>query len=138
MVRVHVTIGAVLKLHSPETNFLRHFRLMALFAIHLHMLARERVSRLGVIEILCSLGILPVVYVVAFLAVRAKPPFVVVLMTGNALGRGAEKGLCWVLPFQKSANLRQHVGRGVALFASNTTMFSLQRITCKPMVELFL
>lgn len=138
MVRVHVTIGAVLKLHAPEADFLRHLWLMALFASHLLMLAGERVSRLGVIEILGSLGILPVVYVVAFRTVRAKPAFVVILMTGHALGRCAKKGFCRVLSFQQSANLGQHVGRGMALFASNATMFSFQRITCKTMVEFFL
>lgn len=138
VVWVHVTIGAVLKLQSSETDFLGNLRLMALLASHLLMLAGERVSRLGVIEILGSLGVLPVVYVVAFLTVRAKLAFVVVLMTGHALGRGAEKGFCRVLPFQKPADLRQHVSRSVAFLASNTAVLPFQGIARKPMVELLL
>jgi len=137
MVRVQVTIGAVLKLHAPETDFLRHLRLMALFAKHLEMLAGERVSRLGVVEILGSLGLLPVLYVVAVLTVLAKPAFVVVLMTGHALGRCTEIRAGRILSFQECADLREHVRRGVALFAVDAGMFALQGISGQTMIELF-
>ena len=137
MVRVHMTIGAVLKLHAPETDGLRQFRLVALFERHLNMQAGQGVARLGVIEILVSLGVLPVVYVVTVLTLGSKPSFVVVLMTGNAFGRRAEKRASGILPFQEAADLREHVRRRMALLTFDTGMFALQGITGQAMIELF-
>jgi len=138
MVRVHVTIGAVLKLHVLETDFLGHLGLMALFASHIQVLAGERVSRLGVIEILGGFSVLPIVYVVAFLTVLAKPSLVVVLMTDTAFGRRTEKRASSILSFQEPADLREHVRRRVAFFTFDAGMFAFQGITGQAMIELFL
>ena len=138
MVRVHMTIGAVLKLHAPETDGLREVRLVALLARHLHMQAGQGVARLGVIEILVKLGVLPVVYVVTVLALLSKPSLVVVLMTGHALGGRTEKGGSGILSFQEPADLREHVSGRMALFTFDTGMFALQGITGEAMIELFL
>ena len=138
MVRVHMTIGAVLKLHAPETDVLREVRLVALFARHLHMQAGQGVARLGVIEILVKLGVLPVLYVVTVLALLSKPSLVVVLMTSHAFGGQTEKRAGSILAFQESADLREHVSRRMALFTFDTGMFALQGITGQAMIELFL
>lgn len=138
MVRVHMAIGAVLKLHAPETDGLGKVGLVALFARHLRMQAGQGVARLGVVEILVKLGVLPVVYVVTVLALFSKPPLVVVLMTGHAFGRRTEKGASGILPFQESADLREHVSRRMALFTFDTGMFAFQGITGQAMIELFL
>src|SRR2546430_10008513 len=83
-----------------------------------------------------SLGLLPVLYVVAVLTVLAKPAFVVVLMTGHALGRCTEIRAGRILSFQECADLREHVRRGVALFAVDAGMFALQGISGQTMIEL--
>src|SRR6516165_3866353 len=115
MVRVHVTIGAFLKLHVLATDFLGHLGLMALFASHIQVLAGERVSRLGVIEILGGFSVLPIVYVVAFLTVLAKTSLVVVLMFFFNVAGTTEKRASSILSFQEPADLREHVRRRVAL-----------------------
>jgi hypothetical protein len=102
------------------------------------MQAGQGVARLGVVKILVKLGVFPVIYVVTVLALFSKPALVVVLMTGHAFGGGTEKRASGILPFQESADLREHVSRRMALLTFDTGMFALQGITGQAMIELFL
>lgn len=88
MVRIDVTIRTTGKLHVLETSRPSGgIRLVAFFARHLNVQAGQRVSRLGVVELLRCL---PVAYVVAVLALLSKLSLVVVLMACNAFGGRTE------------------------------------------------
>ncbi len=80
---------------------------------------------------------LPVVYVVTVLALLPQLALVVVLVACNTFARRAEIRTSWILSFQESADLRDHVGGGVTLLASNAAVLPFQRIPGKPMVKLF-
>ena len=81
--RVGMTRRARRKLHVFESRWAtRHIWLMTSFAFHLSVQPRERIARLGVVELIRCF---PIHHVVAALTIFSKLSFMVVVMTRNAL-----------------------------------------------------
>jgi len=87
--RIAVAVRTLAERQADVTRLVVRARSMALLASHLRMQPGERVSCLGVIELLCRL--LPVVVVVALKAIRPEPALVRILMARNTGGSNAEE-----------------------------------------------
>jgi len=124
LVRVEVARGAGIELHVLIANRTAgRFRLVALFARNFYVQAGERITRLGVVEILSRF---PVFHVVALGAFVAKLPFVRIAVAGSAIRGLAEKGFAQVLHLDEFAIRGKHVCGRVALFANEIGVLAFE------------
>ena len=134
LVRIAVAVAAGREFNARELHrFFRAGGEVALFAGHLRVLAGQRILGLGVVKLL---GLLPVSYVVAGLAIGPQLPFVDVLMAGHTGLRQAHQGCREIFFLDQAAQRRNHVGRRMALLAGHRRMFFHQRISRQAMIEL--
>jgi|SRR5579859_817753 len=85
VVRILVAIGALVERNTHVLRLAVGTVRVALGALHLGMQAGQRIARLRVIE-LRGADRFPILEIVALLAGRTKPAFVLILMTANAPG----------------------------------------------------
>lgn len=109
-------------------------REVALFAGHLGVRAGQGILCLGMIELL---GLLPVLNVVATLAVRAELSFVGIVVAGRAILGQPDVGFREVFFLDQGARCRCDVRGHVALFAGDSGVLINQRVTRLPVIELF-
>ena len=126
-VRIDVASRAGVKLHiliagRPPGLI----RLVAFLASHLHMQARQRVSRFRMVELR---GLLPVVHVVTALAVVSQLPFMRIGVAGQAVRRHPKKGFIQILVFDECLLARNHLRRGVAFLAREPRMLSFEVVS---------
>lgn len=100
-------------------------RRMALRALYLRVQSRQRITRLGMIELL-DVDFFPAVEVVALLAGRTKTSFMSILMTTGACGCEAEIGTAQIFDLDRGPVLRGNMGRIVAFVARQPSVFALQ------------
>ena len=109
---------------------------VALGARRGHVLARQRIAGLGVIEcLLIELGALPRCGVVALQAVGAETALVLVLVARSARGTKPHPGVVELLFAQQRAGGRSDVLGGVAIAASGGCVFPIQDIAGLGVVE---
>lgn len=133
-VRIQVAVGATAELHVLESRrTARRIRFVAFFAGNLRVKSRQRIARLGVIELF---RVLPVVYVMTACAVFAELPLVDVFVTALALRGQAEVGLRSVGAFDQRPHVCANVRGRVALLASHSGVLPFQRIPGQPVIEL--
>lgn len=112
-----------------------HIGFVAFFACHLAVQAGQRVACLRVIELI---GGFPIYEIVAALAVVPQLALVGVLVASNAfLGQSKERP-GRILHFDQRALRGNHIGRNMALLASQAGMFAFQAIARKAVVKLCL
>jgi len=132
---VRVTRRASRKFHVLESRRpAGHFRFVTFFASYLDMQSRERVARLGVIELFCRF---PIAGVVAAHAVFAELPFVVVLMATDACLRQSHVCFRQILVLDQTAFRRRNILRRVALHAFHLNVLSVQYVSGQLVIELF-
>ena len=135
-VRVKVTTCAGGEVHAFESRRpARHVGLMTLLACHLDVKARQRIARLGMIE---SLSRLPIVYVMAALAVLSELALVRINVAREAVLRKSEKRLADIFVFDSCAVLTTYIFRCVALRARDACVFAFQSVSGQLVVKLFL
>jgi len=126
-VRIDMARRAGIKLHiliagrSPGL-----IGLVAFLASHLHVQARQRVSRFRMVELR---GLLPVVHVVTALAVIPQLPFMRIGVAGQAVRRHPKKRFTQIPVFDESLLARGHLRRGVAFFAREHRVLSFEVIS---------
>jgi hypothetical protein len=109
-------------------------RLVAFFACNGNVQTRERVTRLGMIELL---GSFPICGVMAARAILAQLSFVIVHMARHACLRQSQVGLAEIFVLDKCTFGRCDVRRGVALLAVHLGVFAIQWIPGEFVVKLF-
>ena len=133
VMRIGVAITAFRKWNPGESRLpARRRRGVALLARDRRVEARERESRLGVVELRRRF---PVVEIVALEAVLAELSLVRVLMARPALLRQPKEGAVQVFHLDQRPDGALDVSGGMALAASDPRVLSLQRITRFVVVE---
>ena len=136
LVRVRMTRGAGVKFQAGKLKgMIRTCRVMALVASHLGMKPRERVFRLGVVELL---HLFPVGDIVAALAIRSQLAFVEIGVATDAVLRKPQEGRREILLFDQRALGGDDMRGRVAFLAFEGGMFLRQRIPGLAMIELLL
>ena len=135
-VRIDMAVDAGLELHVPVAcRTAGHIRLVTLLALDLDVKTRQRIARLGVIELLCRLPVHVIMTLQAFVSELA---FVHIFVARYAILRQSEKGLRKVFHLDERAFLGNHVCRQVALLASKARMLPFQDVARQPVIKLFL
>lgn len=83
-------------------------------------------------------GLLPVEHVVTALAIVTELPFMRIGVAGQTVRRQSKKRLGEILDLDELPLTRNHLRRGVAFFAGQACVFSLQVVSRLAMVELLL
>ncbi len=134
LVRIRVAVDAGVEFHPRVLHrFVRPGREVAFLASHLGVHPGQRILGFGMVELL---GLLPVGYVVAALAIPAQLPLVHVFMAAHAVLGKSQKRLRKIFLLNQRAQRRNHVLRRMALRARHGLMFFHQRISSLPMIEL--
>lgn len=107
---------------------------MALRALHLRMQSGQRIPRLGVIE-LRDADLLPVDEVVAGLALRSQPSFVLIFVAGCAGSREPKIGAAQIFFFDCRPLLRRDVRRIVTLAALQPCVLAFEDVSSLFVVE---
>jgi hypothetical protein len=135
VMRIEVTRIAGRKFHVFEARWPAWgIGLVAFFAGNGEVQTGERVTRLGVIELL---GSFPIRGVMAARAILAQLPFVIVHMARHACLRQSQVGLAEIFILDQSTFSGCNVRRGVALLAVHAGVFAIQWIPGEFVVELF-
>ena len=135
-VRIDMAVDAGLELHVPVAcRTAGHIRLVTLLALDFDVKTRQRIARLGVIELLCRLPVHVIMTLQAFVSELA---FVHIFVARYAILRQSEKGFRDIFHLDERALLGNHVGRRVALLTSKAGMLSFQDVTRQPVIKLFL
>ncbi len=135
VVRIGVAVGTLGERHSRKPRrAARSRRRVAFCAGHLRVQARERESRLAVIDF-C--GRLPVDKIVALHAVCAELPAVRIFVTGDAVRRQPQERLSQILHLDQGLYRSLNVNRCMALVAIDSSVFSFQAVTRLIVVEAF-
>ena len=122
---------------ETQANILRSsigLRKMAALAFHLDVSARERVTRLGVIEALVRS--FPILIVMTLGAVGTQTSLMLVLVAAGTRLREAEIGVTEVLHSDRRAFRRRDVLQGVAALAGKVGVLSVENEPCFRVVEL--
>src|SRR5208337_5367993 len=136
MVWVRMARRACVKLHVLVSRWpARRIRLVALFAGHFDVQSSQRISRLGVVELLRRL---PALHVMALRALVAQLSRMRVGVARRARGRLAKERLRRVLVLDERSQRGNHVRRGMALFAGHAGVLSIQFIPRQSVVEFLL
>jgi len=106
---------------------------MTLFALHWHVLPGQGVARFGVVE--GSGDILPLVEVVALLALRTQTSLVRILMAGSAGLGNADEAPVEVPHLDERAVSRGNVLRCMTLLTFDPSVFSFQHVARLFMIE---
>ena len=102
---------------------------MALLASDLGVQSSQRISRLGMVELLDGCDRFPVGEIVALLAVRAEAALVRIFVTSGASLGNAEEGLVQILDFYQRTIGGHYMLCRVAAVARQARVFGLQRIS---------
>jgi hypothetical protein len=133
-VRIDVASGAGVKLHVfVSRGTARGIGLVAFLASHLDVQPGQRITRLGVVELL---GSLPAFHVVALGALVAELSFVCIGVTGRAIRRLAEERFGGILVLDEGLDLRKHVRGGVTFLARNGGVLAFQGVAREAVIEL--
>ena len=134
LVRIRVAIDAGVKFHPRVLHRLvRTGREVAFLAGHLGVHPGQRILGFGMVELL---GLLPVGYVVAALAIPAQLPLVHVFMAADAVLGESLKRIRQVFLLHERPQRRNHVLRRMAFRAGHRRVLFHQRISSLPMIEL--
>ena len=106
---------------------------MTLFALHWHVLPGQGVARFGVVE--GSGDILPLVEVVALLALRTQTSLMRILMAGSAGLGNADEAPVEVPHLDERAVSRGNVLRCMTLLTFDPSVFSFQHVARLFMIE---
>jgi hypothetical protein len=135
VMRIEVTRIAGSKFHVFEARWPAWgIGLVAFFACDGDVQTGERVTRLGVIELL---GSFPISGVMAARAILAQLSLVIVHMARHACLRQSQVGLAEIFVLNQSTLGRCNVRWSVALLAVYLSVFAIQRIAGEFVVELF-
>jgi len=135
-VRINVTVDALAEFHIAKARRPARFvRLVALFAGHLDVHPGQRIARLRVIKVL---GRLPIVDVVAVLALISQLAFMRVCVAGKAILRQTKKSLRQVFVLNQWAQRRHDISGIVALLTCQPDMLAFERVARLLVVELLL
>src|SRR5579864_5305075 len=113
VVRILVAIGALVERNAHILWLTVRAGRVALGALHLGMQAGQRIASLRVIELRGADGF-PVLEIMALLAGRTKPAFVLIFMAANASGGEAEIRAVQILDLDCPAVLSRNVRGAMA------------------------
>lgn len=132
MMRVFVTIGALVERNAHVLRLAVRPVGVALGALYLGMQASQRIAGLRVVKLrltgLADIDRLPVHKTVALQAIRTQAAFVLILVAGNATRRQTKIGAARVLDFDRRAFLERNVRGIVALAALQPSMLAFEQV----------
>jgi len=135
-VRVEVAVGASREANASESRLpAGRVRLMTFFARHTDVQTSQRVAGLGMVEVLRGL---PVVGVVAALAIVSELALVRIGVAGEAILREAKERFVELFVFDQGAVAGLQIFRRVTLGARDVCVFAFEGVAGQLVVELLL